>query len=146
MSTIKFIRSPMPIFAEYRPLYKLTQILLVLYINSRGGKSSLIRLQLFNWALKDEKRIQIMIESARERSLVVSVWGMDPSMNSAIQFGLAEGMIKKKNNGISITEYGNIYVGTLIKGDEFKEMYSLLIDIGKGITESMVAEASDLWG
>jgi hypothetical protein len=78
--------------------------------------------------------------------LVVSVWGMDPSMNSAIQFGLAEGMIKKKNNGISITEYGNIYVGTLIKGDEFKEMYSLLIDIGKGITESMVAEASDLWG
>lgn len=136
----------MPIFAEYRPLYKLTQILLVLYINSRGGKSSLIRLQLFNWALKDEKRIQIMIESARERSLVVSVWGMDPSMNSAIQFGLAEGMIKKKNNGISITEYGNIYVGTLIKGDEFKEMYSLLIDIGKGITESMVAEASDLWG
>ena len=136
----------MPIFAEYRPLFKISQILLILFLNSRGGKSSLIRMQLFNWSLKDPLRVKVLTIAANSGVLNLNVWGMDPSLNSAIQFGMAEGLIERNSNGISITEAGRKYVGAILKDEEFKGIYSVLIDIGKSITEKMVTQSSESWG
>ena len=136
----------MPIFAEYRPLYKISQILFVLNVCSRGGKSSLIRLQLFNWALKDKDRNNVLINASKNGGLNISVWGMDPSLNSAIQFGLAEGLLEKYTNGVSISEGGKKYIVELTKDNEFKKLYSVLTDVGKGVTESMITQVSNSWG
>ena len=40
MVRLKFHRKDMPIMVEHRPIYKITQILLILYLASRGKKSS----------------------------------------------------------------------------------------------------------
>ena len=53
---MKFIQTPAPVFVEHRPIYKIGQILLILYLSSRGFKSSLTRLQLFNWLIKERVR------------------------------------------------------------------------------------------
>lgn len=136
----------MPIYAEYRPLYKIAQIVFVLFICSRGGKSSLIRLQLFNWALKDKLRHQTLIDASSKGRLEIDVWGMDPSLNSAIQFAIAEKIVERNNNGIALTDHGKKYTNSLLKDEGFKELTVVLSEIGKGITESMITEISDSWG
>ena len=146
MSKLTFNRKPMPIYAEYRPLYKIAQIVFVLLLCSRGSKSSLIRLQLFNWALKDVARHQVLIEASSNGKLDINVWGMDPSLNSAIQFAIAEGIIERNNNGVSLTEYGKKYTNSLLSDEGFEELTIVLSEIGKGITESMITMVSDSWG
>ena len=69
MSKLTFHRKPMPLMAEHRPIYKITQLLLVLYLSSRGKKSSLIRLHLFSWVLKDEIRKKMLLESANQNQI-----------------------------------------------------------------------------
>src|SRR3546814_3539930 len=52
---LRFERRPSPVLAEHRPMYKIGQVLLILFLASRGGRSSLPRLQLFNWAMKSAR-------------------------------------------------------------------------------------------
>jgi hypothetical protein len=77
MSKLYFDRKAMPVIPEYRPMYKICQILLILKLSSSGKKSSLIRFHLFNWALKDEKRKQMLINSSVNKELPFGVWGID---------------------------------------------------------------------
>lgn len=136
----------MPIFADYRPLYKIAQLLLTLHLCSRGGKSSFIRLQLFNWILKDNERRTLLIDAVKNQTLDINVWGLDPSLNSAVQFSLAEGLIQRCNNGITLTENGKVYAEELVNKETMKDDIDFLKKIGKGITESMVSQVSDSWG
>lgn len=66
---LRFVRRPSPVLVEHRPLYKITQLLLVLQMSSRGGKSTLPRLHLFNWALKSTDRIQKLVDAAKAKKL-----------------------------------------------------------------------------
>lgn len=146
MTKLSFHRRPMPIFADYRPLYRMAKFLLVLYLSSRGGKSSIIRLQLFNWVLKDDLRRKMLSKAADDGSLDISVWGLDPSLNSAIQFSLAEGLVERCSNGVSLTDLGKSYIKDLIDREIFKDDVEFLKEIGKDITETMVSQTSDSWG
>ena len=136
----------MPIFADYRPLYKIVQLLLVLFLSSRGGKSSLIRLQLFNWVLKEEERRKLLSNAVRNKTLDTSVWGLDPSLNSAVQFALAEQLIERCSTGVILSDSGRIYIKELIEKEILIEDIEFLTGIGKGITESMIEQASNSWG
>lgn len=95
MSILHFERKAMPVIPEHRPMYKICQILLILNISSTGGKSSLIRLHLFNWALKDKSRLKMLVSSSQSGAISFGVWGIDPVLNMALNFGAAEGLIKK---------------------------------------------------
>lgn len=136
----------MPIFADYRPLYKIARLLLVLHLSSRGGRSSIIRLQLFNWVLKEDARQELLLKAVDKGSLELSVWGLDPSLNSAIQFSLAEKLVERCSSGIVLTELGKNYANELIDKEILKEDIIFLKEIGKEITETMVSQISDSWG
>ena len=136
----------MPIFAEYRPLYKISHILLILYLCSRGGKSSLIKLQLFNWVIKDKSRNRFLLEAADAGVLNVNVWGLDPTVNSAIQFGMAEKLLETSSNGVTITSIGKEYIKDIIENNVIEADVNFLTRIGKKITETMVSDVSDTWG
>ncbi|MCG7985464.1 MAG: hypothetical protein JAY90_22350 [Candidatus Thiodiazotropha lotti] len=146
MTKLSFHRRPMPIFANYRPLYKIAKLLLVLHISSRGGKSTLVRLQLFNWVLKESERKDLLRKAAKNGILNVSVWGLDPSLNSATQFALAEGLVNRSGSSIAITEKGRDYIKSLLELESLGEDVDFLREIGKGITESMVTKTSESWG
>ena len=50
----------------------------------------MVRLQLFNWVLKDKKRRVMLKTSVESNNIDISVWGLDPTLNIALQFALAE--------------------------------------------------------
>ena len=136
----------MPIFAEYRPLYKVVQLLLILSICSRGGKSSIIRLQLFNWTLKSEHRQQRLLEVSQNGVLEIEVWGLDPALNAAIQFAIGERLVKQSESTISIEDKGKEFLNNVLEDDLVLEELEFLNSIGKKITEGMVSKISESWG
>lgn len=145
MNRITFHRKPMPLMAEHRPIYKITQILLVLYLASRGNKSSLIRLHLFSWVLKDEKRKQILLESLKQDKILFGVWGVDPAVNIALQYAEAEGLIEKAGLSYRLTLKGAGYASKIDDGIAFKDDYFFLKSLGIKITEKMVGNIVEEW-
>ncbi|HFG2187586.1 TPA: hypothetical protein ACGF8O_003651, partial [Vibrio cholerae] len=106
MNSIRFHRRPMPVIADHRPMYKISLLLLILKECSIGGTSSLIRLHLFNWALKDKKRMNQLMLSADNKELTFDIWGMDPTVNFAISHSIANGLMVKIPSGYKITQKG----------------------------------------
>ncbi len=145
MTKLSFHRRPMPIFAEYRPMYKMSLILLVLLLSSRGGKSSFLRLHLFNWALKDDKRKSLLLKSSKDKKLDLNIWGFDPSLNIAVQFSLAEKLVERDGSSIIMTSLGKEYTKRLFETKIMNDEASFLVSLGKEITESMVSKASESW-
>lgn len=143
---LRFVRRPSPVLVEHRPLYKITQLLLVLQMSSRGGKSTLPRLHLFNWALKKTDRIQKLVDAAEAKVLNITAWGFDPALAIAIRFAVAENMLETTSTGYQITDKGRTFINEVLKGtDAFTPERKLLTKIGKDITEGMVEKVAKGW-
>lgn len=143
---LRFERRPSPVLAEHRPMYKIGQVLLVLSIASRGGKSSLPRLQLFNWALKSPERRAQLVRAVRAKELQVPAWGFDPVLAIALRIVIAEGLVAETSTGYEITESGQVLVKDILKdADLFGPERSFLSTLGKGLTEGMVEATASGW-
>lgn len=143
---LRFVRRPSPVLVEHRPLYKITQLLLVLQMSSRGGKSTLPRLHLFNWALKNTDRIQKLVNAAETKVLNITAWGFDPALAIAIRFAVAENLLETTSTGYQITDKGRTFINEVLKDtDAFAPERTLLTKIGKDITEGMVEKVAKGW-
>lgn len=143
---LRFVRRPSPVLVEHRPLYKITQLLLVLHLSSRGGKSTLARLHLFNWALKRTDRIQKLVEAAKVKVLLMTAWGFDPALAIAIRFAIAEELVKPTSAGYQIAEKGRAFILEVLKDSNvFAKERTLLNQVGKDVTEAMVDKVARGW-
>ncbi|EPO0813378.1 TPA: hypothetical protein ACKRY9_000858 [Proteus mirabilis] len=145
MSMIKFKRKPMPIYASLRPLFKICQILLILDLASRGKCSSLIRLHLFVWVLKDEERKKMLLRSLEEKNNIPSVWGVEPSVNFSLQFALAEGLIFKAGTSFKLSPKGSEFIKTSRSCELLSNDSNFLKKIGLRVTEKMIEATTNLW-
>ena len=146
MSRLHFNRKPMPILADHRPMYKIAIIVSVLFLSSRGKKSSLVRLHLFNWALKDPKRSSILLESASKNRIFFGVWGIDPTLNHSLQYSVAERLISREGLSYKLTEKGEGFAKKITEDLLPEGVYRLLKDLGLSISEKMVDSALKEWG
>lgn len=145
-TALRFERRPAPVMAEHRPLYKIGQILIVLRLASRGGKSSIARLHLFNWALKRNDRSKKLKEAAEAGELRVNAWGFDPALAIALQFASAERLLRPVANGYELTDRGQIFADDIAKDTELLGADKvILVAIGKRITENMVEAVAKGW-
>src|SRR5690349_13585282 len=129
---LRFERRPSPVLVEHRPLYKIAQLLLVLQMSSRGGKSTLPRLHLFNWALKRTDRIQKLVEAAKAKVLHMTSWGFDPALAIAIRFAVAEDLLKSTSTGYQLSDRGKAFIAEVLKdSDVFANERQLLAQVGK---------------
>ncbi|MFQ6313596.1 hypothetical protein [Lysobacter capsici] len=143
---LKFNIRPSPVLAEHRPLYKIGQLLLILWLSSRGRKSSFPRLHLFNWALKNNSRFARLKNAADANSLKIAAWGFDPALAIAIRFAEAEGLISVAGKGISLTEAGEAFAKDIMQDDDvLVREKGMLRSISRGVTEGMVEDAAKEW-
>src|ERR1019366_3044648 len=87
----RFTRRPMAIAAELRPDWKIGALLLILHLSSRGGKSSLRRLHILNWALRSAKN-RAEFEQVREHQqpLFSFEFRFEPALGRAINLAVGE--------------------------------------------------------
>ena len=118
MATIKlsFRQRPIPIPAEYRPIYKIGLIVLILKICGHAEKASLLKLHLLSWATLSKGNMQGLegyVKSGYQDDF--SVWGIEPALNRALQYAGAERICGMDSDGNYIL---------LEKGQRFYQMIS----------------------
>lgn len=146
MNTLKFEKRPAPVISDHRPMYKIGQIMLTLYLASRGGKSSTPRLHLFNWALKSDQRIAALVQAGGSKILSISAWGFDPALAIAIRYAVGEKLIAETSSGYQLTEIGETFARRICSDKSIltRDAESLS-KIGKSITESMIDKVAKGW-
>lgn len=145
MSTLRFQRRAMPVIPDHRPMYKICYLLLVLHECSIGGRSSLLRLHLFNWALKEKRRANLLVSSAKDKKLLFDIWGMDPTVNFALNHASANGLVIKQQSGYKITSKGIDFIKKYNIKDEFTKESEIIDKVKKSITQKMVDEVALRW-
>src|SRR5690606_40901210 len=91
---ISFTERATPLFRSYRPMYKVSQILMVLFYNGFGGKASLLKLHLFSWALKSTENLELLKEFATSNGQIkLRFFGIESTLNRALNLAYAEKLI-----------------------------------------------------
>lgn len=136
-----FRKRKMPLTADYRPLYKIGLILMILKIASNGKKASLNKLHFLIYALKSSNN-RAFIRNAFETDNILEIvsWGVEPALNKALVFAEADKLIEMKDDRYSLTEKGEMFA-KLIETDKelFREEKEFLLFIGKKkVTEGFI--------
>jgi hypothetical protein len=141
--TLRFTRRPMAIAAELRPDWKIGALLLILQISSRGGKSSLRRLHILNWALRSAKNREDF-ERVREhrQPLFNFQFRFEPALGRAINLAVGENYVEwVGGDRLQITAKGKRWVAEILKDESvMQEERDFLARIGKDITEAIATE------
>lgn len=139
----------MPLSADYRPLYKIGLVILTLKIASTGSRSSLNKLHFMMYALKsswNRSFIRSAIE-ADDISPIIS-WGVEPALNKALMFAVAEGFIEIDGDRYALTSVGDTFAKMMIKDNGlFTEEKDFLTFIGKRkVTEAFMLNLTNKIG
>ena len=141
--SFRFTRRPMAIAAELRPDWKIGAVLLILHLSSHGGKSSLRRLHILNWALRSSKN-RAEFEQVREHQqpLFSFQFRFEPALGRAINLAVGEKLIEwVGGDRLQITAKGKRWVTEILKDEGvMQEERDFLERIGKSITEPVATE------
>ncbi len=134
----RFHRRPMPIAAELRPDWKIATLLLILDLSSRGGKSSLKRLHILNWAIRSPQ-FRAEFEDARANPMPLFGFNVrfEPAFSRAIDFAVGERLVEwVGGNRLGITPKGRRWIKEIERNEELMDSErKFLIGIGKSVTE-----------
>jgi len=139
----RFTRRPMAIAAELRPDWKIGTLLLILHLSSRGGKSSLRRLHILNWALRSQKN-RAEFEQVREHQqpLFGFQFRFEPALGRAINLAVGDKLVEwVGGDRLQITVKGKRWATDIMKDESVMyEEREFLNRIGKSITEPLATE------
>lgn len=136
----------LPINADYRPMYKIGLIILILKLACRGGKSSLNKLHFLVWSLKSEKNMaSIRLAFMAHNISTITSWGVEPALNKALHLAYAEELIGLTDDKYSLTPKGLVFSKELEKNaDLFEREKPFLTYIGKQkVTEDFINKLTD---
>ncbi len=144
---ISFTERATPLYPSYRPMYKVSQIIMILYYNGFGGKASLLKLHLFSWALKSSANLDILREFATSNlQNKLHFFGIESTLNRALNLAYAEKLIDFDSGSYTLLEKGRNFA-LIIDEDQsifVKEKESLKV-IGKKITEKAITNLTNQW-
>lgn len=135
---IQFRKKPNSVTPDYRPSWKVPLLLLILHISSRGGKSSLTRLHVLNWATRTALHQQEFTQTV-ESSVPLFKFRVrfEPAFSRAIDLAAAAGFVKWVNgNRLELAPQGESIARDLVKQKEaFGPEITFLEGVGKRVTE-----------
>ena len=146
---LSFTKRPIPLPAEYRPMYKIALIVMILKYCCRGESTNLWKLHLFSWALASEKNMKELRDYVTSNFKTdFSVWGIEPALNRALQLAVVENICDIVNGkNYKLTEKGNKFFEMITADKELFEIEkTFLTFIGKShITDSRITAMTKKW-
>lgn len=137
-----FVERKQHVPVSYLPEFRLAELLLVLSKCCRANKSSIMKLHIFNWALRDKenrvKFMRYMSEQLRPQDIIMRY---DPSLNRTIDIALGEFLIERiQGNKVQLTNKGRKVVADLERVKCLKEEKKFCNEIGKKLTDTKVKQ------
>lgn len=135
---IRFSNRKMSISPELRPMYRISQIALILHISSTGEKASLLKLQLFNWCIQKEERYEEMFKLKNDDFFPVI--SFDPFLNRALNYGVALKIFdfNTKTGKFILTEDGRELAENIVKENILMEEIKFLKSIKKSLSDTYI--------
>jgi len=138
----RFERRPVDLAASLRPAWAISLVLLLLSRSCRGGKSSIARLHVLNWATRDAGNADLLLEhlAGRVSPLLVPV-RYDPSLDRALEFGVADDLLRRPNGSrVELAPRGRAALELLDRDSVLlADERALLGRIGLRLTEEAVS-------
>lgn len=146
-SHIVFTERPIPLYPSYRPMYKVSLILLILSINGYAGKASLLKLHLFSWALKSHRNLDALKEFVvTNYRKDLKFFGIELTLNRALNLAVAEKLISFHDDKYILLDKGTEFVKYLMQTqDLFVYEKQVLKVIGKKITDEKMDDLLKYW-
>lgn len=137
---ISFTKRPVSIGADMRPLYKISEILLIIKYTGWGEKASLLKIQFINWLLNNTEELNKIISlTKRDEKHIFSFMHMDPIVNLALDYAIGSELLEINANSLfQLTSKGEKYFNYIENEDVFKTEKEKLKNIGKKISESFI--------
>lgn len=141
IKTFSFNRRNSPIKADLRVTRKISLILLILKLNSKGSKASLAKIHFFLWVLSDKDNMVKLENLENIKSLKYGLWIPNNIYNlRAIQIAFHCSLIEQTTNGFKLSDIGDNYVMDLINSNLMKNEIDFMKKFKKTITEKMIKE------
>lgn len=138
---ITFRKKPIPLPAEYRPMYQIAIIVMVLKYCCRNNTSGLQKLHLFSWCLYSNKNMEILKNLINNNyKTPIPHWTIDPALNRALIYAVKDGICDlTTNKKYKLTLKGLNFVSKIeIDSDLFVIEKTFLNQIGKQLTDDIV--------
>jgi hypothetical protein len=138
-----FHKRPNPIEPQIRVVWGLSILVLILFICSRGKKSSISRLHFLSWAVRSPENRTTLIELLENRnSPLLNLVQYDPSFDRAIKYAIAEKLVDTDNGKIlSLTSSGKSLAEQIMKLNNcLEEEKQILTQKGASVNETLTKE------
>ncbi|WP_306540542.1 hypothetical protein [Dysgonomonas sp.] len=147
IKNISFSKRPISIPPEYRPIFKISQITMILGYCCRSNRSNLLKLHLLSWVLKADSNANIVIKWINDGfKTELPVWGIEPTLNRGLQYAIAEDICQYEKGKYELTNRGK---GLFIAINSDKELLYkekiILEAIGKKISDDRITNLSKQW-
>jgi hypothetical protein len=136
----RFQRKPMAIAAELRPDWKVMTLLMSLQLSSHGGKSSLKRLHVLNWAVRSKRFGEDFTAILNDPSpLFGFAIRFEPAFSRAIDLAVGHGLVTwVGGNRLQISPKGKQAVTVALKDQTLMQQErTFLQTLGKSVTEAI---------
>ena len=138
---MKFVKKPIALASNYRFFYQISILLLVLKLCCKKNVgASTLKLQLLAWTLRDDVGRKSLMKATKikDRKYNFNFWALDPALNRAIEFALADGFLIIKNEKFIPSPKGEAMLSYILEKDVFSYEKEILGQFGKSVTESFV--------
>lgn len=146
---ITFNAKPISISPEYRVMYRIGQIVLVLGKASTRKTASLLKLHYFSWAMRSSMNMQSAIKLASDEARdydFANVWNIEPSLNRALAFAKADRIINQQNGKYKLVDRGDILLNLIeAEPDVFESEKEFLSKVKRKITENQLHHIFKWW-
>lgn len=92
---------------------------------------------------KENRITLIRLSNSKYNELLF--WSIDPILNQALSFALAEKLIDQENGKYILTDKGDLYAETIISENVLHDDIEFLQTIGKRINEKMISNIQKMW-
>ena len=145
---IVFAAKPDAVPYNYRISYKVAQVCLILAKSCWGKSGCLpIKLHMISFALCSKSVMDKLLDFAQNEFISPPIVRFDPSVNRAVTFAIAEGLVFQGNNGkYLLTDKGRNLVAeidkdaTVLVAEKFD-----LASLSKKLTDQKIKQLSDVW-
>jgi len=143
INKLTLVKRPISISTDYRLMYKISLILLVLKLNCIKSKSSLFRIHFIMWFIKNEQNMNNFYKNIDSQNIInVTNWSIEPSIIRAVRYALAEELILRDTEKYILADKGIQFVDKIMKDDNlFQKEKSFLQALGKRtVTDEKIEE------
>ncbi|MHB9924600.1 hypothetical protein [Clostridium botulinum] len=144
---VRFVKRPIPVPYNYRIMYKIAQIVLVIGTCCGKRGCSLEKLHMICMGLVSKDEMCNLIQFTKGKLTNYNLIRFNPAINRAVSFAIGDKIIFRQKNGLfRLTQEGKIFLNE-IKHD--KDLLLLekayLKDISNNLTEERINEVMAEW-